>query len=116
MGPWETCAQLFSKERLTFTATYFGTLGATLYFTMGMQSTFLTTLISGQITNSYHAYSTQVVRSKTVFRFFWVNSLINYLYDWLLITGDGSVMVHSFETTRWANGFKVHVNHVWHHV
>ena len=46
----------------------------------------------------------------------WVNSLINYLYDWLLITGDGSVMVHSFVPTRWANGFEVHVSHVWHHV
>ena len=43
-GPWDTCAHLFSKERLTFTATYFGSLGATLYFAMGMQSTILTTI------------------------------------------------------------------------
>jgi hypothetical protein len=49
-GPVNHLQHLFSRDRLPFTATYFGTLFATLYFALHMQSTPLTVLCAvGQI-------------------------------------------------------------------
>ena len=46
-GPWSHLQHLFSKDRITFTTTYFGSLALTLYFAMGLQSTPLTTIAAG---------------------------------------------------------------------
>ena len=43
-GPWNHIKHLFGKERLPFTSVYFGTLAATLYFALGLQSYLLTTM------------------------------------------------------------------------
>ncbi|PSN58167.1 hypothetical protein C0J52_00991 [Blattella germanica] len=49
-GPMNHLKHLFSRERLPFTAAYFGTLLATLYFALSVQSTPLTVLFAvGQI-------------------------------------------------------------------
>ena len=41
-GPWNHIKTLFAPERILFTAIYFATLVATLYFAMGLESTILT--------------------------------------------------------------------------
>ncbi|KAK0251008.1 hypothetical protein B0A54_05306 [Friedmanniomyces endolithicus] len=46
MGPMVYARHLISAERLPFTATYFGSIGLTLYFALGLQSTFLTLISS----------------------------------------------------------------------
>ena len=38
IGPINHIKHLFSRERLPFTAAYFGSLGATLYFAVGVKS------------------------------------------------------------------------------
>ncbi|KAK4099729.1 SFT2-domain-containing protein [Parathielavia hyrcaniae] len=48
MGPWAYVQHLASTPRLPFTAAYFGSLGLTLYFSIGLQSTILT-LFAGLI-------------------------------------------------------------------
>lgn len=49
-GPLNHLRHLFSRDRLPFTAAYFGTLCATLYFALHVQSTPLTVLCAvGQI-------------------------------------------------------------------
>ncbi|GLG94083.1 hypothetical protein R5R35_010012 [Gryllus longicercus] len=49
-GPMNHIRHLFSKERLPFTTVYFGTLFATLYFALSVQSTPFTVLCAvGQI-------------------------------------------------------------------
>ncbi|KAK4673595.1 Protein transport protein sft2 [Podospora pseudopauciseta] len=48
MGPWEYVQHLTSRPRLPFTAAYFGSLGLTIYFSIGLQSTILT-IFSGLI-------------------------------------------------------------------
>ncbi|KAK3383867.1 Got1/Sft2-like family-domain-containing protein [Lasiosphaeria ovina] len=42
MGPWAYLQHLASTPRLPFTAAYFGSLGLTLYFSVGLHSTILT--------------------------------------------------------------------------
>jgi len=42
MGPWTYFQHLMSTPRLPFTAAYFGSIGLTLYFSLGLQSTILT--------------------------------------------------------------------------
>ncbi|KAK3394563.1 Got1/Sft2-like family-domain-containing protein [Podospora didyma] len=42
MGPWAYLQHLASTPRLPFTAAYFGSLGLTLYFSVGLHSTLLT--------------------------------------------------------------------------
>ncbi|KAK0730622.1 Got1/Sft2-like family-domain-containing protein [Lasiosphaeris hirsuta] len=42
MGPWAYVQHLASTPRLPFTAAYFGSLGLTLYFSIGLHSTLLT--------------------------------------------------------------------------
>ncbi|KAK4117363.1 SFT2-domain-containing protein [Canariomyces notabilis] len=42
MGPWAYLQHLASTPRLPFTAAYFGSLGLTLYFSIGLHSTLLT--------------------------------------------------------------------------
>ena len=44
LGPWNHAKSLFSKERLVFTVTYFGSLFSTLYFALYLKSTVLTTI------------------------------------------------------------------------
>ncbi|OQO12073.1 hypothetical protein B0A48_02712 [Cryoendolithus antarcticus] len=44
MGPMIYARHLVSPERVPFTATYFGSIGLTLYFAVGLQSTLLTLL------------------------------------------------------------------------
>ncbi|KAM0723244.1 hypothetical protein Q7P37_001445 [Cladosporium fusiforme] len=46
MGPMIYAKHLLSQERLPFTATYFGSIGLTLYFAVGLQSLFLTLISS----------------------------------------------------------------------
>jgi len=41
-----TAKHLLSQERLPFTATYFGSIGLTLYFAVGLQSALLTLISS----------------------------------------------------------------------
>jgi hypothetical protein len=41
MGPWAYVQHLASTPRLPFTAAYFGSLGLTIYFAMGLHSTIL---------------------------------------------------------------------------
>ncbi|AEO65739.1 uncharacterized protein THITE_2077070 [Thermothielavioides terrestris NRRL 8126] len=48
MGPLAYLQHLVSTPRLPFTAAYFGSLGLTLYFSIGLQNTFLT-LLAGLI-------------------------------------------------------------------
>ncbi|KAG7447242.1 SFT2-domain-containing protein [Guyanagaster necrorhizus] len=48
IGPINHIKHLVSKERLPFTIVYFGSLGATLYFSLGLQS-FLGSLICGVV-------------------------------------------------------------------
>jgi len=48
MGPWAYVQHLASGPRLPFTGAYFGSLGLTMYFSIGLHSTFLT-LISALI-------------------------------------------------------------------
>ncbi|KAK0737661.1 Got1/Sft2-like family-domain-containing protein [Apiosordaria backusii] len=48
MGPWAYVQHLISTPRLPFTAAYFGSLGLTIYFSIGLQSTILT-IFSGLI-------------------------------------------------------------------
>lgn len=36
MGPWTYCQHLISTPRLPFTAAYFGSIGLTLYFSLGV--------------------------------------------------------------------------------
>jgi len=36
MGPWAYVQHLMSTERLPFTAAYFGAIGMTLYFSLGV--------------------------------------------------------------------------------
>lgn len=43
-GPYTYLQHLMSRDRLPFTSAYFGSLFATLYFAMALQSTILTTL------------------------------------------------------------------------
>ena len=43
-GPWSHLQHLFGKERLPFTSIYFGSLVATLYFALSLQSTILTSV------------------------------------------------------------------------
>ena len=43
-GPCNHIKHLFGKERLPFTSVYFGTLAATLYFALGLQSYLLTSM------------------------------------------------------------------------
>ncbi|KAK0612944.1 Got1/Sft2-like family-domain-containing protein [Bombardia bombarda] len=42
MGPWAYVKHLSSGPRLPFTGAYFGSLGLTLYFSIGLRSTILT--------------------------------------------------------------------------
>lgn len=42
MGPWAYVQHLASTPRLPFTAAYFGSIGLTLYFSLGLHSTILT--------------------------------------------------------------------------
>ncbi|OAA53749.1 Vesicle transport protein, SFT2-like protein [Niveomyces insectorum RCEF 264] len=42
MGPWTYVKHLASTPRLPFTAAYFGSIGLTLYFSIGLRSTLLT--------------------------------------------------------------------------
>lgn len=42
MGPWTYAQHLTSGPRLPFTAAYFGSIVLTLYFSLGLHSTFLT--------------------------------------------------------------------------
>ncbi|KAF2667429.1 SFT2-domain-containing protein [Microthyrium microscopicum] len=42
MGPIQYALHLFSGPRLPFTAAYFGSIGLTLWFSIGLHSTFLT--------------------------------------------------------------------------
>lgn len=42
MGPWAYVQHLASTPRLPFTAAYFGSLGLTIYFSIGLHSTILT--------------------------------------------------------------------------
>ncbi|KAK0656066.1 Got1/Sft2-like family-domain-containing protein [Cercophora newfieldiana] len=42
MGPWAYAQHLASTPRLPFTAAYFGSLGLTIYFSIGLHSTILT--------------------------------------------------------------------------
>ncbi|RKF58931.1 Protein transport protein SFT2 [Erysiphe neolycopersici] len=42
MGPWTYAKHLISQPRLPFTATYFGSIILTLYFSLGLHSTILT--------------------------------------------------------------------------
>lgn len=42
MGPWAYVQHLASGSRLPFTAAYFGSIGLTLYFSLGLHSTLLT--------------------------------------------------------------------------
>ncbi|KAH8808401.1 Got1/Sft2-like family-domain-containing protein [Xylogone sp. PMI_703] len=42
MGPWTYFQHLTSTPRLPFTAAYFGSIGLTLYFSLGLGSTILT--------------------------------------------------------------------------
>jgi uncharacterized membrane protein len=42
MGPWTYAQHLISTPRLPFTAGYFGSIGLTLYFSLGLHSTILT--------------------------------------------------------------------------
>ena len=46
-GPCNHLKHLFGKERLPFTSVYFGTLAATLYFALGLQSYVLTSVAAG---------------------------------------------------------------------
>ncbi|KAK3634495.1 Protein transport protein sft2 [Elasticomyces elasticus] len=46
MGPMVYARHLISAERLPFTATYFGSIGLTLYFALGLHSTILTLMSS----------------------------------------------------------------------
>lgn len=46
MGPMIYAKHLLSQERLPFTATYFGSIGLTLWFAVGLQSTILTLISS----------------------------------------------------------------------
>ncbi|KAK3651198.1 Protein transport protein sft2 [Elasticomyces elasticus] len=46
MGPMVYARHLISSERLPFTATYFGSIGLTLYFALGLHSTILTLMSS----------------------------------------------------------------------
>jgi len=46
MGPWTYVLHLISTPRLPFTAAYFGSIGLTLYFSLGLRSTLLTLLSS----------------------------------------------------------------------
>lgn len=46
MGPMIYAKHLLSQERLPFTATYFGSIGLTLYFAVGLQSALLTLVSS----------------------------------------------------------------------
>ncbi|KAK4201238.1 Got1/Sft2-like family-domain-containing protein [Triangularia verruculosa] len=48
MGPWAYVQHLTSTPRLPFTAAYFGSLGLTIYFSIGLQSTLLT-IFSGLV-------------------------------------------------------------------
>ncbi|KAM3071275.1 Protein transport protein sft2 [Clarireedia jacksonii] len=48
MGPWTYLNHLTSTPRLPFTATYFGSIALTLYFSLGLRSKILT-LISAII-------------------------------------------------------------------
>ncbi|KAF8474781.1 SFT2 domain protein [Kalaharituber pfeilii] len=43
-GPMTYARHLFSQQRLPFTAAYFGAIGGTLWFSIGLKSTFLTLL------------------------------------------------------------------------
>lgn len=45
-GPWEHAKHIFSRDRLPFTAAYLGTLIATLYSALSIQSTILTTIFA----------------------------------------------------------------------
>ena len=40
MGPWAYASHLMSTPRLPFTATYFGSIALTLYFSLGVSITF----------------------------------------------------------------------------
>ncbi|KAJ5939502.1 hypothetical protein N7466_002636 [Penicillium verhagenii] len=46
MGPWSYARHLVSGPRLPFTAAYFGSIGLTLYFAIGLQNFFLTLISS----------------------------------------------------------------------
>ncbi|KZF18822.1 SFT2-domain-containing protein [Xylona heveae TC161] len=46
MGPWQYLQHLISGARLPFTAAYFGSIGLTLYFSIGLHSTILTLISS----------------------------------------------------------------------
>ncbi|TVY81574.1 Protein transport protein SFT2 [Lachnellula suecica] len=46
MGPITYAQHLMSTPRLPFTAAYFGSIGLTLYFSLGLQSTILTLISS----------------------------------------------------------------------
>jgi len=46
MGPWAYLQHLISTPRLPFTSAYFGSIGLTLYFSLGLKSTLLTLLSS----------------------------------------------------------------------
>ena len=49
-GPCNHLTHLFSKERLPFTSVYLGTLSATLYFALALQSYVLTSVAAvGQV-------------------------------------------------------------------
>ncbi|KAK0275376.1 Protein transport protein sft2 [Friedmanniomyces endolithicus] len=85
MGPMVYARHLISAERLPFTATYFGSIGLTLYFALGLQSTFLT-LISSIV--------------QTV-------ALVWYLVSYFPMGSTGLRFAASFGTSRvmaWMNG------------
>ncbi|KAK0987346.1 Protein transport protein sft2 [Friedmanniomyces endolithicus] len=85
MGPLVYARHLISAERLPFTATYFGSIGLTLYFALGLQSTLLT-LISSIV--------------QTV-------ALVWYLVSYFPMGSTGLRFAASFGTSRvmaWMNG------------
>ncbi|KAK4158187.1 hypothetical protein C8A00DRAFT_39568 [Chaetomidium leptoderma] len=81
MGPWAYLQHLASTPRLPFTAAYFGSLGLTLYFSIGLQSTILT-LLSGLVQ---------------------LASLVWYLVSYFPMGSSGLRLVSSFGARRAAN-------------
>ncbi|KAI6246285.1 hypothetical protein HI914_05757 [Erysiphe necator] len=85
MGPWTYAKHLISQPRLPFTATYFGSIILTLYFSLGLHSTILT-LFSSLV---------QLV------------CLIWYLVSYFPMGSSGLRLAASFGTQRatsWMNG------------
>lgn len=105
MGPWAYLQHLASTPRLPFTAAYFGTLGLTLYFSIGVSWPMAFACIRDQWTDiSHQLHSTILTLLAGLAQ---LASLVWYLVSYFPMGSSGLRLVSTFGARRaaaWMTG------------